>query len=537
MSLLRDKPVLVLLWLAASAGIGLTMASLDGVGLILQGWLAYSVLAAISFLLIYIVWKLIVESDQAGWLFAVAVLAFLLRLGVGLAIYRALPVYGYGEKAERAGYVYWDAYKRDSDAYARARGDSPLTSAFTDPKRSDQYGGLLFVSAGIYRYLGGQEHRPLLPVTLLSGIASLSVIFAWGAGSRLFNNSVAKGAAWIMAVYPEAVLLSGSQMREPFLITAFAASVYGYFILRDGEVRNGLIWILISIGVLTLPISPPFVAVIVVVLLLIWLWENRQLSGRSAAILLIGLVVLLLAGFFAARAWSALEAIEGTPFEIVQAWLGNAVADWRITRVSEQSVWIDTLLTDMPDALQLPFLVLFGLVQPFLPAALVAPGAVLWKSIAIWRSLGWFILLPLLIYATFASVRKLGWRHLNTFLISFVWVSALVASYRAPSYQWDNPRYRASFLVIQAIVVAWAWWQGRKSEDPWLRHTLILFGGNTLIFTYWYLGRYTALPKLALLHNLVLIGLFTFVYLVAAAIIPKVRSRENGLQESERPGV
>jgi hypothetical protein len=181
----------------------------------------------------------------------------------------------------------------------------------------------------------------------------------------------------------------------------------------------------------------------------------------------------------------------------------------------------------MPDTLHLPFLVVFGLVQPFLPAALVAPGSILWKSIAIWRSLGWFLFLPFLFYGTFASIRQLGRKHLNTFFSIFIWGSALIASYRAPSYQWDNPRYRVVFIVIQALVVAWAWWQGRKSKDPWLRHTLVIFGVDTLIFTYWYLGRYTALPKLALLHNLLLIGIFTIGYLAWIVLLPMVQRREN----------
>jgi hypothetical protein len=338
MSLLRDKPVLILIGIAGSAETGLIMASLDGIGFSLQGWLAYSVLSAISLLLIYIVWRLVVGDEEANWLVAAALFAFLLRLGVGLAIYRALPVYGYGERTERAGYVYWDAFKRDSDAYARGRGETPLSSAFTDPKRSDQYGGLLYVSASIYRYLGGEQHRPLLPVTLLAGVSALSVIFSYGVGKRLFNSQVGKGAAWLVALYPEAVLLGASQMREPFLITAFAASVYGYFVFRDGEIRSGLILILISFGLLTLPVSPPFVAVILSTLLLFVLWERRRLSGRTALILLVGLLVLIAAGVVAARAWSALEAIEGTPFQIIQVWIGNAVAGWRISRVSEQSV-------------------------------------------------------------------------------------------------------------------------------------------------------------------------------------------------------
>jgi hypothetical protein len=531
MEFLKRLPVLLLIWLAVSAGMGLVLAISDGIGLTAQAWMAYAILTATSLFLIFVIWRFVEGDEAPAWLFAAALLALLLRLGVGVALYRALPQYGYGEKAEDAGYVYWDAYKRDGDAYGRGRGDSPLVSAFTDPKRSDQYGGLLFISAGIYRYLGGEEHRPLLPVTLLAGISSMAVILSWGIGKRLFNLSVAKGSAWITVLYPEAILLGASQMREPFLITAFAASVYGYFLLRDGERLKGFSWILISIAVLTLPVSPAFVAVILITLLLTWLWDYRKLSGRAGLIIALALMTLLVAAYFATRAWSALEAIEGTPLQIIRAWLGNAVAGWRVTRVTEQSVWLDTLLTDTPDALQLPFLVIFGVVQPFLPAALVAPGSILWKSIAIWRSLGWFMILPLLVYATYASIRRLGWRHIGTFLALFVWVTALGASYRAPSYQWDNPRYRAAFLAIQAVVVAWAWWHGRESKDPWLRHISLIFGVDTLVFTYWYLGRYTALPKLAFLHNLLLIAIFTVGYLAYLVVIPKVRSRNIEYQD------
>lgn len=513
------------LWVLFSSVIGLVLSLTDGLGFSFRIWTAYSILTGISLLLIFLVWAAVESDDKPGWLFAAALVAFLLRLGVGLALYRALPVHGYGEKAEQAGYVYWDAYKRDSDAYARGRGELPLVASFSDPKRSDQYGGLLFISAGIYRYLGTEQQRPLLPVTLLAGIGSLAVIFAWGVGKRLFNPAVGAGAAWITALYPEAVLLGASQMREPFLITAFAMSIYSYFVARDGALWKGLLWLAAAIGIFTMPISPPFVAVIVVTLLVTGLWESRRLSRRVVIIIVLGLILLLIGSFFAARAWSALEEIEGTPLAIVQGWLGNAVASWRVNRVSEQSVWLDTLLTGMPESLQLPFLVIFGLVQPFLPAALVAPGSVLWKSIAIWRSLGWFLMLPLLLYGTLASIRQLGWRHLGSFFGLFVWISALIASYRAPSYQWDNPRYRAVFLAVQGVLAAWAWWQGRESHDPWMRHLFVIFGVDTLIFTYWYLGRYTALPKLAFLHNVLLIGLFTVGYLASILLWPKLNSR------------
>lgn len=514
----RFQSRLIASLIGLSASFGIILPSVDGHGLTLSSWVAYSALALISSALIFLIWRAVGGENSPGWLLTAALIAFALRLSVGTALYRAIPIYGYGERAERAGYVYWDAFKRDADAYARGRGEVPLVASFTDPKRSDQYGGLLFVSAGIYRYLGTDEHRPLLPVTLLAGISSLAVILCWGVGRRLFNSSVATAAAWIAVFYPEAVLLGSSQMREPFLITAFAACIYGYLVVRQGRTRSGLIWMVAAVALFTLPISPPFVAVIMLTLALAWLWEQRTQSLRTWLLLAAGLLVITAAALLTVNAWSGLEAIEGSPQEVIQAWIGNAIAGWRVTRVTEQSVWLDTLITDMPDPLHLPFLVLFGLIQPFLPAALVAPGSVLWKSIAIWRSLGWFMILPFIIYGTLAMIRRLGWRHLGSYLGLFVWVSALMASYRAPSYQWDNPRYRAIFLLAQAVVAGWAWWSARKYSDPWLKHIILLTAGNSLIFTYWYLGRYTNLPKLALAHNLILIVLFSALYLTAAGL-------------------
>ncbi len=43
-------------------------------------------------------------------------LAFLLRLAVGVTLHLALPVYGYSDKDDRAGYVFTDAHNRDDQA-------------------------------------------------------------------------------------------------------------------------------------------------------------------------------------------------------------------------------------------------------------------------------------------------------------------------------------------------------------------------------------------------------------------------------------
>jgi hypothetical protein len=99
------------------------------------------------------------------------------------------------------------------------------------------------------------------------------------------------------------------------------------------------------------------------------------------------------------------------------------------------------------------------------------------------------------------------------YLSIFVWAMAILASYRTPGYQWDNPRYRTIFLAAQAAIVGWSWIHARSIHSPWLRHSGVLVGGSSVIVLIWYLGRYTALPALGLLPTIFLIIAFIVIYL------------------------
>jgi hypothetical protein len=133
-----------------------------------------------------------------------------------------------------------------------------------------------------------------------------------------------------------------------------------------------------------------------------------------------------------------------------------------------------------------------------LPAAIAAPGNALWKTIAILRSLGWFLTLPLLLYGTVAGIRREGWRSLVAYLGLIVWAAAILASYRAPGYQWDNPRYRTTLLAAQAALAGWAWVSARGAADPWLARVYIATGLVCAWVLSWYLGRYAEWPSLSL---------------------------------------
>ncbi len=516
---------IALAWILPTLAVCAALAFFDLVGFTLQGWLAYSLILSISLLIIYFVWIFIKNEGAGKSLLVAALVALALRVLLGVVLYRGLPVWGYDERPQRAGYVFWDSFKRDTDAWSRSGMDQALTTAFTNPTGSDQYGGLLFLSSSIYRYLSPDTQRPVLIVVLTAAVSALAVLFAWGFAASVMGDKAAMIVAWIIALYPEAVLLGASQMREPFLIAALAAALYGYSHIRKGEFKGGITIVGVSTLILALPISPPFVVVIFAVVASAWFWEGLGIGQRRKLFVsaLLGVVVLA-ALALAVRAWAGLDAIAGSPWEIIREWWVNAGDQWRITRVSEESVMLDTLLDRLPGSFRTPFLVLYGLIQPFLPAALIAPGAPIWRIIGIWRSLGWFLMLPFLLYGTWLAFRRKGWRSLESYLAILIWLSALVSSYRAPGYQWDNPRYRAIFLVAQAALIAWTWLEVRLIESPWLKRWFVVLSVDYMLITHWYLGRYYNTPKLSLEATVVSVLLFSIVYLAGFFLSDVIRT-------------
>jgi hypothetical protein len=258
-----------------------------------------------------------------------------------------------------------------------------------------------------------------------------------------------------------------------------------------------------------------------------WFWEGLGIGRRRNLFVLALLGVVVLAALaLVVRAWADLDAIAGSPWEIIREWWVNAGDQWRVTLVSEQSFWLDNVLKRFPSNFRIPFLVLYGLIQPFLPAALIAPGAPIWRSIGIWRSLGWFLMLPFLLYGTWLAFRRKGWRSLENYLAVLIWVTALISSYRAPGYQWDNPRYRVIFLAAQAALIAWTWVEVRLIESPWLKRWFVVLSVNYMLITHWYLGRYYNTPKLSLEATLVSVLLFSIVYLAGFFLSDVIRTKK-----------
>ncbi|MDX1601173.1 MAG: hypothetical protein R3191_06635 [Anaerolineales bacterium] len=491
-------------WIAGGLIVAAVMAVLDAQGAPGVAFLAYAVISLVGVGLLWLAWN-VVDGENAPRAVGIAVItAVLLRLVVSVGLFKALPVYGYDEKPQRAGYVYYDAYARDSDAWARARSDKPLLASFEQRTATDQYGGLLFVSASIHRYLSEGAHRPLTVALLTVAVSTTAVIFAWGAGAMRFGKGAAILAAWIVALYPDYVLLGASQMREAFLVPALGIGLYAYARARIGALRSAAALGTVAFGLAVL-ISPPFALLMTAVLVTAWFWEQRGLPRR----ILLGLIVLVvLAGAALAltsQAWSGVQGLDASNLPaLLFGWLQEG-AEFQLYELERGSGWVQKLFELTPGWAHLPLATLYGLSQPFLPAAIADnSGAPIWRAIAIFRAVGWFALLPFLLYAPLAALRASGLRSIQTYFALIVWLGALLGSYRAAGDLWDNPRYRAGFLVIQAVLAGWAWMHAKRAESPWLWRTAVLVLGGALVWLQWYLGRYYGTPRLNLNETLLL---------------------------------
>jgi hypothetical protein len=470
-----------------------------------SGWIWFVCLSALSLILIAGCYWAVQKTEHTllpRGLMGLILLAAILRLSTGILWYISLPTLGHGSPAEQGGYVMADAYQRDQAAWELAQSQKPLWKAFKNQRAVDQYGGFLFSSALIYRYAGGNFHQPLQVVLLTAAVSGLAVLFTWLLAHQIWDQKVAWVAAWFLALFPEAVLLGGSQMREALTITLTVIAFYGLVGYLKERSKVYLIWMFSAI-LLFLPLSPPFTAFLLVLLALtaiIYALPRFRLSKSSNNLPHQGyfwIVALLILVLVTAGVWFTLDQFApekiNNPIAMVNWWI-NKSADWQAHLTERASGKIQAIFDRTPQWSHAYLLLAYGVGQPLLPAALVVTSqSPIWQSIAIWRSMGWTILLILLIYATFrAWIKKSS--TLTRILTLLVWLTILVASFRGGGDQWDNPRYRATFLGLQVALASWGWVSYRRSNDKLFRYSVIWVILLMLWFVPWYLQREFHIP-------------------------------------------
>ncbi len=495
-------------WAGIALGTALALLLADPLGVTGGAWLRYMAVTTAGTLLLALAWRHVSKSwrlqGMPRHLVGALLLGLLLRLSLGAVFYRLLPDYGYDAKHHNAGFFYPDAFKRDKDAWAIARTELPLSQGLLNPTKSDQYGGLLVLQSLVYAGVSGKEHRPLLQVGVTAYVSVLSVIYTWGFARRAFSNNAAAISAWVIALYPEAVLLAATPMREPFVATALAMGLFGYDAVRHRETTSGFIGLAGGLA-LSLIVSPPFSLMMLVALGLALLVESGV--SRAWRWTVLGLVLLLgiAAAALSARAWSTIvDTPRASPLDLITWWLTSG-AEFQIERLELASGWVEAIFRVTPVWLHPALVVFYGVTQPLLPAAIMDNTSVpLMRGVAVWRALGWFLLLIPLTYGALAALASREGRrqHGIVFLAAFILITTVLVAYRGGGDQWDNPRYRSAFLSIQAVFAAWAWLEARRRGSPWLWRVAWVGSGVTLCLLSWYAGRYYQTPRLSLVPTL-----------------------------------
>jgi hypothetical protein len=469
------------------------LALLDKSGHILQGWLAYGILLGLGAASIYGMWRSVSATRQV---MTIALISVSLRLTIGVALMLMLPIFGYQTSQEhQAGYVYNDAYVRDNQAWNLAISGESVTTAFSGEIPGDQYGGMLAVSALIYRFLSPDAHRPFLILILGAVACAWGVLSLWKATQSWFGKNTALLAAWLFALYPESILLGSSQMREAIIIPMIALTFFGINEIY-GHKLVGWLWIILSAIVLLL-IQPLAGLISFVILIGVWLFDPftmHALQRRRTILTILPLASLVVvAMFIASSILVKLPSLQGSgPLSVYFTWFRNNFT-FQSHNLELNSGIFQSLLASVGAQWRWLITLVYGIAQPVLPATVGDPtAATIMRIIGFLRAAGWYFLALFLVYGAFhviGSRHEQRWYQLVWIgVISWAWI--MVSALNAGADQWDNPRYRAILLLWQVILAAWAWDWARKQHDAWLWRWLAVEAVFVGFFTEWYLGRY-----------------------------------------------
>lgn len=448
-------------------------------GPFINAWLPAWYLSAVSVYFLVLAWSWAGRGRALAWMIA---LAFFLRLGFGIGMSLALPHWGYPEKEQQAGYLFKDAYARDTQAWKLAKSDRPLWNSFRDEFATDQYGGLLAVSAVIYRYLSPDMQRPFLLLIVAAFFAALGVPFLRQAVRLRWPARVAAITAWIYVLYPDAIFFGSSQMREPFLV-GLGSVMFWVVLAWDWKSKTkwaALAASLLGMALISSRVAGAITGFLALLFMLEYVMGHTDRRWRVAGWIGLALSLLLLVVF----SWE---------------WFQNSTS-WDTKVTESDSGWVNKIITEAKlkthisrDQLGPTITTVYGMARPVLPAAVTQDAkSTLWKVTAIVRSLGWYLLAPFLVYGLFTVWREKDpiKRRRLLWLVGTVFVWLVIASARGGGDLVDNPRYRSLFMPWLALLAAWAIDWALSHRDAWLWRWISIEGIFLVFFSAWYISRY-----------------------------------------------
>lgn len=482
----KNQIILIILLSILLSGITAAAVSYWSPGAFGRGWIGAFLICLPFFALMQIAWR---WAGMGKMLAVMMLIAFFLRLGFGLASQNLLPIYGHPDEVrEEEGFLFDDAYRRDEEAWAAStKEDLSFLQTITRNHHNDQYGGMVTMGIWLYKYFSPDARRFSFLVLLGSFFTALGLPFFWKALTDRWDGTIAKIACWIFALYPDSVFYSGSPMREPFLIGILAVAFWALCTMRSNMKRSLIV--LAVCFLMTLPFSN-LIGAVLLVICAAWFWVENLVPKSESWLWagIIGIVLCILLSLVL-----ALPSIQD-------------FIHYDIHTAENASGWVEKVVGELGGQYRSYFLAFYGITQPVLPAILVYPVApacvlgvdkcttIFWKVVGIYRSAGWYLMVPFLFYALFSTVRIKDKKERGLMIVNaiFIVVWIFISSLRAGGDQWDNPRYRVIFLPWLAFFSAWGICFAIRSRDWWLVRWIaieLIFLG---FFTQWYVSRYGA---------------------------------------------
>ncbi len=437
-------------------------------------------------------------------------IALFLRLGLGLVTTEHLIDWGYDKEPYQSGYLFKDAYSRDLQAWDLASSDKPLWAAFSNDFFTDQYGGLLALSSSIYRLLTPFAHFQINIIFFVAMINIIGIIFL-AAGLKEKNkvnvfSATSKIIILIFAFYPDAILFSASQMREPILLGISACL---FWIIHKQEInikRRLLFFSLISIFLLIISLK---IGIFIIFSFFVWMLFQPYIKKNkffNSKFIIFPIILFVLIALYFSYNW------------IIEA------GKWDAILLERNSGFVQYIVSIIGKKYRLLFASLYGLFQPVLPAALIEPSKLFWGVLNSMRALGWYLLMPVIVYGFVYIFREKQkekkLEYLFLWLLSIFWI--FLSSIRAGGDMWDNPRYRLSFLLFIAYIVGVAFYHGWKTKDHWLARFFVAELVFVLFFLQWYISRYTGLFENLPFFSMVIILSIVFGVILVTGIFKEI---------------
>jgi len=450
----------------------------------------------------------------------------------------AMQLWGYPSDRNRIGLVETDALNATTKAWRAAQSNQPVLETWTQGS-GDNTGGITVMGVIMFRLFSSDQERALLLGLLAAAVSALTVIPTFRLANELFSERVARIAAVIAAVYPEAVMLGALDVQQGYLALILGVellAVAGLMLWKKSDpekmgaprpVLAAVIMVLSLVAIFLISYEFFILSIFCGALFAVWLADPRRRIGRILWIAAgVGLLALIVLHVLSLR--DMIPSDSDYLYSQYHYLYGMAWAEYDKMVAAGGGDLFQTVFVSMDRTVAFLLAALYGLLQPVLPAAighrnLTAQGGSFWQALGIYRSLGWYILLPVLIYGSLKSLRGLISRKPEVILAVIFWGIAFIGSYRAFGDQWDNPRYRFFAFVPMALLAAWGWVEGREKRDPWFLRIAIPFAVAVIGLTIWYILRDYAGVQFPVLVSLAVLAAVTVVVFVATLFLVRLK--------------